>query len=413
MDRTHEPLAATLGSDLSRRDFLARAGLLGAGLSSTGALLAACAPGGGGTTSSGKIKVGAIIPFTGIETHNGLSMKYGLEIGADEINKAGGLGGSQVQLIQEDDGGDVDKGVQAANKLIQQDQVDLINGTLTSSVRAAVFQVTKQHQTLFMNPTFYEGLLCDKSYFSSGAAPNQTIEPLAAFALKNLGKSFYFVGSDYIWGRGSIAAAKPAVTSGGGTVAGEEYAPFGTSDFTAIIDRIRRASPDVVWPFVAGQDGITFLKQLSDFGVRSKVKICADYIDELIVPALSNEVAQGIVNCSTYYVALTSSANQSFLKTMRSKYGANSLISSFGMQMYNNMKLLEQATKKAGKWDKTAVLGELAKATFDGPSGTLTVDAKTQYVTQDAYIATVQSDKSFKLEQTLKQVPPKAGCTVA
>ena len=38
---------------------------------------------------------------------------------------------------------------------------------------------------------------------------------MAAFAVKNLGKSFYFVASDYIWGTGSVAAAKPAVEAAG------------------------------------------------------------------------------------------------------------------------------------------------------------------------------------------------------
>src|SRR5215216_6356207 len=220
------------------------------------------------------VKVGAIIPFTGIETHNGLSMQYGLEIGTDEINAAGGLTGRQVEVLMEDDGGDVGRGVRAAAKLVGQDKVDFINGTLTSSVRTAVFEELKKTQTLFLNPTYYEGLLCDQYYFSSGATPNQGIEPMADFAVKNLGKSFYFVASDYIWGTGSVAAAKPAVEAAGGSVVGEEYVPFGTSDFTAVINRIKEAAPDVVFPFVAGQDGITFLKQLSDFGVRDTVEIC-------------------------------------------------------------------------------------------------------------------------------------------
>ena len=108
------------------------------------------------------IRVGAIIPFTGIETHNGLSMQYGLEIGADEINAAGGLAGRQVETIMEDDGGDVGRGVRAAAKLVGQDKVDFINGTLTSSVRTAVFEELKKTQTLFLNPTYYEGRLCDQ-----------------------------------------------------------------------------------------------------------------------------------------------------------------------------------------------------------------------------------------------------------
>jgi urea transport system substrate-binding protein len=313
----------------------------------------------------------------------------------------------------EDDGGDVGRGVRAAAKLVGQDKVDFINGTLTSSVRTAVFEELKKTQTLFLNPTYYEGLLCDPYYFSSGATPNQGIEPMSVFAVKNLGKSFYFVASDYIWGTGSVTAAKPAVEAAGGSVVGEEYVPFGTSDFTAVINRIKEAAPDVVFPFVAGQDGITFLKQLSDFGVRDTVEICADSIDELIVPALSEEVAAGIVNCSSYYMMLENEANQAFLETMRAKYGDDALIGSFGMNMYNNMKLVQVAAKGLDEWSKDAIAAGLREATFDGPSGPLTTDSTNQHMVQNAYIATIQPDKSFKLEETIENVAPQAGCTLS
>jgi urea transport system substrate-binding protein len=395
--------------ELNRRSLLRRAAVAGAFAPLAGSTLVRRAAAQGGEP----IKVGAIIPFTGIETHNGLSMQYGLEIGAAEINAAGGLAGRQVQLFMEDAAGDVGRGVRAAQKLIGQDKIDFLNGTLTSSVRTAVFEETKKTQTLFLNPTYYEGGLCDPLYFSSGATPNQGIEPMAAFAVKNLGKSYYFVASDYIWGTGSVAAAKPAVEAAGGTVVGEEYVPFGTSDFTAVINRIKEAAPDVVFPFVAGQDGITFLKQLSDFGVRQNVKICADSIDELIVPALTPEVAAGIVNCSSYYMALPNDKNQAFLEEMRSKYGEDALIGSFGMNMYNNMKLVEAAAQGMSEWSKEAIAAGLREATFDGPSGPLQADPDNQHMIQNAYIATIQPDKSFKIEETIEHVVPQAGCTIS
>ena len=115
----------------------------------------------GAAAQGDPIRVGAIIPFTGLETHNGLSMQYGLEIGTEEINAAGGLAGRQVEIIMEDDGSDVGRGVRAAAKLVGQDNVDFLNGTLTSSVRTAVFEETRKTETLFLNPTYYEGLLCD------------------------------------------------------------------------------------------------------------------------------------------------------------------------------------------------------------------------------------------------------------
>src|SRR5215213_7943114 len=113
-----------LSSNVDRRTLLRHAAVAG-GMPFTGSLRARSA-----AAQGDAIRVGAIIPFTGIETHNGLSMQYGLEIGADEINAAGGLAGRQVEVLMEDDGGDVGRGVRAAAKLVGQDKVDFINGTL-------------------------------------------------------------------------------------------------------------------------------------------------------------------------------------------------------------------------------------------------------------------------------------------
>jgi ABC-type branched-subunit amino acid transport system substrate-binding protein len=338
-----------------RRKFLQNSALT-AGAFAFGGALAGCGPNESGSSGGGggggrEIKIGGLIPFTGLETHNGKAMQYGIEIGADEINKAGGIAGGKVKLSLADSAASVDQGVQKAQALITQEHVDLINGTLLSNVRAAVFDVCKKAGMPFMNPTFYEGGLCSEYYFSAGAPPNQTIDPLAAYAVEKLGKKFYFIGSDYVWGTGSIKAAKSAVAQAGGTVVGApRFVPLGTTDFSAEIRRIQAAKPDIVWPFVAGQDGITFLKQLTDAGVRSDVHIVADYIDELIVPALSPETYTGIVNCSTYFMSVDSPENQKFLETLKGKYGGKAKISSFGMEMYNNMKLLQVAAKDLDKW---------------------------------------------------------------
>lgn len=359
------------------------------------------------------IKIGGSIPFTGLETHNGLAMKYGIEIGADEINKAGGIAGGKVKLFLEDDQSSVSVAVQKAQKFIVSDHVDLINGTLSSNVRAAVFAVCKKAQMPFMNPTFFEGGLCSPYFFSTGAPPNQTIEPLATYAVKNVGKTFFFIGSDYVWGTGSIKAAKAAVTAAGGKVVGKPLlVPFGTTDFSSEIRTIQAAKPDVIWPFVAGQDGITFLKQLTDAGVRAKVKIVADYIDELIVPALSPEIYTGIVNCSTYFMSINSPANKAFLQAMRSKYGAKAKISSFGMNMYNNMKLLEAAAQNMSSWSRDGVAKNLSHAAFDGPAGRLAFQANSHYAQADVYIAEVKKNGSFNIISTAKGVAPKALCTI-
>src|SRR4030042_1776644 len=62
------------------------------------------------------VRIGCLIPFTGVETHNGLSMKYGAEIARDEVNAAGGANGKKIELIHEDTGCLPDVAVQKAQK---------------------------------------------------------------------------------------------------------------------------------------------------------------------------------------------------------------------------------------------------------------------------------------------------------
>lgn len=397
------------------RRTVVKSGLTIAGASAFSGALAACsAPGGSdGGGGSDVAKIGALIPFTGLETHNGLSMKYGIEIAADEVNKDGGLAGSKVQLISKDEASDVDTGVQMAQELISRERVDVLIGTLLSSVRAAVFDVAKRSDMLFMNPTYYEGGLCAPNYFSTGATPNQGIDPLAGWAVENLGKKVYFIGSDYVWGTGSIKAAAAAWEKAGGQIVGKpEFVPFGTTDYSPHIRNIEQAKPDVVWPFVAGTDGITFLKQLTDAGVRSKVEIVANYIDELIVPALSPDIYTGIINCSPYYMALETQANKDFLAEMRGRYGDDTIIGAFGMNMYNNLKMLAIAAEKLDSWDPKKVREHLVGTTFDGPAGPMTFEANNHHASNTAYIAEITKDAAFKIIETKENVVPDAYCTV-
>ena len=150
------------------------------------------------------------------------------------------------------------------------------------------------------NPTYYEGGLCQEYFLSTGALPNQQIEPFVPWIYENLGKSFYLIGSDYAWPRGSFAFVKSYLEELGGTVVGEEYVPFGVTDFSTSITRILDAKPDVLYPLVAGTDGITFWKQLAGFDFKGAS--ASHSVSEAIVAGLDAEVANGIISAGPYFM---------------------------------------------------------------------------------------------------------------
>jgi urea transport system substrate-binding protein len=394
----------------NRRDVLrwgAAAGLTLGGST----LLAAC---GGGSEPGGgegeELKLGALIPLTGIETHVGQSMRVSTEIAVDEINQSGGILGRKLRLIVEDEAGNPATGVDKARKLMQQDKVDLIIGTLTSAVRNAVVAVTAKGGALLLNPTYYEGGLCQPNFVSTGALPNQQIEPFMPWIYQNLGKSMYLIGSDYVWPRGSNTHIKRAWAELGGTIVGEEYVPFGVTDFSASIKRILDAKPDVLYPLIAGVDGVTFWKQLD--GYDFKGKRASHSVSEAIVPGLDPGVAKGIISAAPYFMVLDNPQNKKFLATYHGRLSDSDYVDTFGEALYDAVHLLAAGAERAQSVEVEKLRKGLQGASFDAPQGPLTIDPATQHAALAFHIAEVQGNtwRDFKIIESKPAIQPAADC---
>ena len=101
------------------------------------ALLAAAAFG------QGVIKLGANWPLADV---SGMECSRAAQLAVDEINKAGGVLGKQLQLIVVDDEGKGDKGVAAIEKLATVDKVDVLLGGIASGVAVAQVPTMKKYQ---------------------------------------------------------------------------------------------------------------------------------------------------------------------------------------------------------------------------------------------------------------------------
>jgi len=337
-------------------------------------------------------------------------MKVATQIAVDEINATGGILGRQIQLIVEDEAGDPAIGVDKARKLIQQDKVTVIIGTLTSSVRDAVVDTTSKAKTLLFNPTYYEGGLCQNYFFSTGALPNQQIEPFIPWIYQNLGKSMYLIGSDYVWPRGSNAFIKAYFKKLGGQIVGEEYVPFGITDFSASIKRILDAKPDVLYPLVAGTDGITFWKQLG--GYSFKGARASHSVSEAIVPGLDPAVAKGIVSASPYFMTVDNPVNKAFLAEYHKRLDDTAYVDTFGEGLYDAVHLINEGAKRANSLDLVKLMDGIRGASFDAPQGKMTVDPATGQASVAFHIAEIQGNtwEDFKIVQSQAGVAPAADC---
>ena len=86
-----------------------------------------------------------------------------------------------------------------AERLIRDEQVEVIFGCWTSASRKTVKPVVEKYDHLLIYPMAYVGLEESPNIIYTGAAPNQQITPAVKWSLDNLRRRFFLVGSDYVW----------------------------------------------------------------------------------------------------------------------------------------------------------------------------------------------------------------------
>ena len=150
-----------------------------------------------------------------------------------QINESGGVLGRQIKYIQEDGASDWPTFAEKSRKLLLKDKVAAVMGCWTSASRKAVLPVFEQYNGMLFYPTFYEGLEQSPNVIYTGQEATQQILASIDWVVKTKGaKTFYLLGSDYIWPRTSMKIARKHIDKLGLKVVGEEYYPLVTRNST-------------------------------------------------------------------------------------------------------------------------------------------------------------------------------------
>ncbi len=97
------------------------------------------------------IKIGVNGPFTGGSSSMGVSMRDGVRLAADEINKGGGVLGRKIELVERDDEAKNERGVQIAQELINKEKVVAVVGYINTGVALASHRFFQEAKIPVMN----------------------------------------------------------------------------------------------------------------------------------------------------------------------------------------------------------------------------------------------------------------------
>ncbi|MEA5515979.1 urea ABC transporter substrate-binding protein [Nodularia sp. UHCC 0506] len=345
------------------------------------------------------IKVGILHSLSGTMAISEKSVVDAEQLAIKEINSAGGVLGKQIQAIVEDGASNWDTFREKATKLIDQDQTSVIFGCWTSASRKNVKPVFESKDHMLWYPVQYEGQECSKNIFYTGAAPNQQIEPSVDWMLKNKGKEFFLVGSDYVFPRTANTIIKAQLEALGGKAVGEDYLPLGNVEVTPIISKIRQALPNggVIYNTLNGDSNVAFFKQLKGAGLTpEKYPSMSVSIAEEEVKAIGVEYLQGHYAAWNYFQTVDTPANKKFVEAFKNEYGADRVINDPMEAAYIAVYLWKQAVETAGTTDLAKVRAAAYGQTLDAPEGQVTMNAN-HHLSKIVRIGQVRQDGLFDI----------------
>jgi branched-chain amino acid transport system substrate-binding protein/urea transport system substrate-binding protein len=383
----------------SRRD------ILGAGLAATAASTLPMPA----FAQKAPIRIGAVLPFSGGLELFGNQAKIGIDLAVAEINAAGGILGSKVEILYQDDKTDPKTAVERTTQLIQKDQVLAVTGPITSSNRDAMLPAHKKGKTPLLYATNYEGGGCDRYLFCFNTVPNQELEKLLPELKKRAGDSFYMFGADYVWPQKMFEQAEALVKKLGGKVAGKEFVPFGTKEFTPIIRRIKDSGAKVLLKALPGADGITFIKQAEDFGLMKDVTVGFLGFAETYLGAFGEGKGQNMWVTVPFAASLKDPKVADFVARVKKSAGDSVPISHYVMTHYNAIKSVEAALKKTGKVDREALVNGLEGLSIDIPTGKMSIGKADHHVTFNMYLAKTEG-AGLSVVQPMGALAPQANC---
>ena len=265
------------------------------------------------------VKVGILHSITGTMAISETGSVEAEMLAIEQINAAGGVLGRQIEIIQEDGASDWPTFAEKARKLLVQDNVAAVFGCWTSASRKAVLPVFENENGMLYYPTFYEGLEQSKNVIYTGQeATQQIIAGLDWIAEEKDAKTFYLVGSDYIWPRTSNKIARKHIEDVlGGTVVGEEYYPLGNTNFGSLINKIRLKKPDVVYSSIVGGSNVAWWKQLKAAGITSdRQTIMTISVTEDEVLGIGGATMEAFYSAVKYFQSLDNENNVAFVEAV-------------------------------------------------------------------------------------------------
>ena len=376
------------------------------------ATIVALAVSAGGSLAQ-EVKVGVVLPYTGVGAEFAQQMDRGLELYlklyADQVKPY------TITLIKRDS--KAPNGAEAkvvVQELLTQNKVDAIAGfsyspdaiasapTISAGKKLAVITNAGTSFITNLSPDFVRtSFTMWHSGYAMGVAAAKTLHA----------KTAVVAYTDYPPGKDSLDAFKNAFEAIGGKVIDAIPAggPGAVPDFTPFFQRTKDEKPDVLYVFVpAGDHALAVVKTYAALGMRAAgIKLIGpgDIVQDIKLQGMG-DAAVGLVTMLHYYADLDNPQNQRFVAAWKKEYGADSTPDFMAVGAYDGMAAIVHAVRTTmGTMDGEDAVKSLLGWSFDSPQGPIMIDPETRDIVMNEYLSEVVKGPDGKLhEKVLSEI---------
>src|SRR3954454_5236849 len=341
-----------------------------------------------------EIRIGHVGPLTGGIAHLGKDNENGARLAVEEANAAGiKIDGKDVKftLVAEDDQADPKVGTTVAQKLVDAKVVGVV-GHLNSGTSIPASSIYNQAGLPVISGSATNPKLTEqgfKNQFRVVGRDDQQGPAIASYlAAERKPKVVAVIDDATAYGEGIANEVEKTLKAAKIQVLPREKGTDKTTDWKAILTKLRGRNPDAV--FYGGMDatGGPLLKQGKDLGMKAVFSFgdgaCTDKMKEL-----AGDASEGLL-CSQAGIP-PQAASKKFQEGFKKKFGGEPII--YAPFTYDAANLLIEAMKKAGSSDPKVYLPELQKIGYNGATGPIAFDDKGDRKDAEITIFTMKGGK--------------------
>jgi branched-chain amino acid transport system substrate-binding protein len=339
------------------------------------------------------VRIGYSMCLTGLFAQAAPSQVNAYELWKDQVNAVGGLefGGQRrpVEFVSYDDQSNPANAVRIYEKLITEDNVDLLAAPWSTPIHLAIAPVLAKHKFPMVGNTAASVKLRKVKpgyiWFPTAVIPDKVGEELAAFMAKENVKTAAVFANVLPLAQEIKAYLLPALEKNGIKLVANEDFPPDIKDMTTLISGANQSRPDAFIVLSYPSDTFLFATQAKQLNVK------APFVLSLIgatISAYQQAFGAGVDNMVTVGHW---SPNQSKWPRARPFYDAylakykeapdalDSVLS------YMSMEILQQAVATAGL-DKEKIREAIASQTFDTINGPVKFDGVQNTMTPTSFL---------------------------